>query len=162
MMLRGVWLDFRYSLRVLRRSPGFALVAVLSLAVGLGANTAMYGVIRALLLSPMPVQRPSELSLVTWRRDGDQTFSQVNSTSYNDPESGASFRSNFSAPIYRALQGAAPDGVQLTAFTFIRGVSVAMGDQPPLIAPGVFADGSFFETVRPGVALGRALTPADD
>jgi predicted permease len=161
-MFRGLVSDLRYALRVLRRSPGFTLVAVLSLGLGLGANTAMYSVIRALLLSPMPVQKPSELWLLTWRRDKDQDFSQINSTSYTDPESGASYRSNFSSPIYRALRGGAPAGAQLTAFSFLRGVSVAVANQPALIAPGVFADGHYFATVRPAIALGRPLDARDD
>src|SRR5688572_7838545 len=161
-MLRGLGTDLRYVLRVLRKSPGFTAVAVLSLGLGLGANTAMYSVIRGLLLSPMPVEKPEELSLVTWRRDGDQNFSQINSTSYKDPASGSDYRSNFSFPLYRSLREARPQGTQLTAFSFLRGASVAVGNQPALIAPGVFADGHYFETVRPGVVLGRPLLPSDD
>ena len=161
-MFRGFGSDLRYVLRVLGRSPGFTLVAVLSLGLGLGANTAMYSVIRALVLSPMPVQKPGDLWLLAWRREKDQDFSQINSTSYPDPETGASLRSNFSSPIYRALRAAAPRGAQLTAFSFLRGVSVAVGNQPALIAPGVFADGYYFETVKPGIALGRPLGRGDD
>ena len=161
-MLRGLGTDLRYVLRVLRKSPGFTVVAVLSLGLGLGANTAMYSVIRGLLLSPMPVEKPEDLSLVTWRRDSEQNFSQINSTSYKDPASGADYRSNFSYSLYRSLRDARPEGTQLTAFSFLRGVSVAVGNQPALIAPGVFADGYYFETVRPGVAVGRPLLPSDD
>ncbi|MEX2284425.1 MAG: hypothetical protein WEE89_18190 [Gemmatimonadota bacterium] len=117
-MFRGLGSDLRYVVRVLRRSPGFTLVAVLSLGLGLGANTAMYGVIRGLLLSPMPVERPEELWLVTWRRDAEQNFSQINSSSYKDPESGADYRSNFSSALYNALRTASPNGTQLTAFTY--------------------------------------------
>ncbi len=160
--MNGFASDLKYVLRVLRRSPGFTLVAVLSLALGLGANTAMYSVIRTLLLSPMPVQKPGELWLLSWRREGDQNFNQTHSTSYPDPETGASLRSNFSSPIYRALRSAAPRGTQLTAFSFLRGASVAVGNQPALIAPGVFADGYYFDTVRPRMALGRPLGPGDD
>jgi hypothetical protein len=134
-MFRGFVSDLRYVMRVLRRSPGFTLVAVLSLGLGLGANTAMYSVVRTLLLSPMPVQKPSELRLLTWRRDKGQDFSQINSTSYKDPESGADYRSNFSSPIYRALRSAAPAGTELTAFTFLRGVSVGVGGKPTSLQP---------------------------
>src|SRR5688572_28509268 len=154
--------DLRYALRVLRKSSGFTLVAILSLGLGLGANTAMYGVIRGLLLAPMPVQHPEELRLITWRRDADQDFSQISSTSYKDPETGADYRSNFSSPLYHAMREARPQGTQLTAFTFLRGVSVGIGSQPALIAPSAFADGYYFDTVRPGIELGRPLTPSDD
>src|SRR5688572_24100587 len=161
-MLHGSGSDLRYVLRVLRRSPGFTVVAVLSLGLGLGANTAMYGVIRGLLLSPMPVEKPEELRLVTWRRDKEQDFSQINSTSYKDPASGIDYRSNFSYPLYQAMRNALPSGAQLTAFTFLRGVSVRVGNQPALMAPIAFADGHYFTTVRPGMELGRPLRSSDD
>ncbi|HYB53728.1 MAG TPA: ABC transporter permease, partial [Thermoanaerobaculia bacterium] len=57
--------DVRYALRALAKSPGFTLVAVGTLALGLGANTALYGWVRSLLLSPLPgVSRPSEIVAV--------------------------------------------------------------------------------------------------
>jgi len=160
--MAGLGQDLRYVLRILRRSPGFTLVAVLSLAIGIGANTAMFGVVRTLLLTPLPVDRPEELQLLAWNRDGDYDINQYGSTDYHDPDTGASYRSNFSYPIYRALQSAAPAGVDVFAFAFLRGVSVAVADQPALFAGGAFADGAYFSALRPRMALGRGITPADD
>lgn len=160
--MSGLGSDLRYVLRVLRRSPGFTLVAVLSLAIGIGANTAMFGVVRTLLLTPLPVEAPSELKLLAWKRDGDFSINQNGSTNYRDPETGASLRSNFSYPIYRALHDAAPPDVQVFAFAFLRGVSVALGDQPAFAAGGALADGAYFPSLRVPMALGRGLAPADD
>ena len=53
--------DRRYAIRTLRQSPGFTLVAILSLAHGIGANTVVFGVLNALILKPLPVSSPGEL-----------------------------------------------------------------------------------------------------
>jgi predicted permease len=161
-MLHGIGSDLRYVLRVLRRSPGFAAVAILSLAIGIGANTAMFGVVKALLLTPMPVEAPGELNLVTWAREGDFSVRQIGSTGYTHPTSGRRYRSNFSFPTYRALQDAAAGHANIFAFAFLRGVSVAVGDQPAFLAGGALAGGRYFSTLRGRMALGRPLTEDDD
>src|SRR5262249_56119801 len=60
-MIEGLIQDLRYGLRQLRRTPGFTFVAVLTLALGIGANTAIFSILDPLLLRKLPVQRPDEL-----------------------------------------------------------------------------------------------------
>jgi predicted permease len=160
--MSGLGKELRYVLRVLHGSPGFTLVAVLSLAIGVGANTAMYGVVRTLLLTPLPVERPQELKILAWSREGDSRVNAVGETSYPDLHTGASLRSNFSHPLYQALRQAAPSDVGLCAFAFLRSVSVAVGNEPAFSAGGALVDGHYFSTLKVRMALGRPIAPDDD
>ncbi|MEZ5319278.1 MAG: ABC transporter permease [Vicinamibacterales bacterium] len=156
-------LDFRYVVRVLAKSRGFTAVAVLSLAIGIGANASIYGILRVLLFDPMPVPAPGELSLVYWDDgEGKLSVSQMSSSGYDDPATGISYRSNVSYPIYASLRDQAPAGARVAGFNFLRDLSVSFDDQPAVLAGGMVADGRFYQVVQPGMALGRPLAEADD
>ena len=72
--LETLWQDIRYSLRRLRRSPGFTAVALLSLALGIGANTAIFSLVYALMLRTLPVRDPGQLVELLHRYPGEPHF----------------------------------------------------------------------------------------
>ena len=68
--MRSVLEDIRYAFRTLRRSPGLALIIIGSLAIGIGANTAIFSVVNALLLKPLPYPEPDRLAMLWLRSPG--------------------------------------------------------------------------------------------
>src|ERR1700686_2521455 len=90
--MNGLIQDLRFAVRQLRKSPGFTAGAVVTLALGIGANTAIFTVVNALLLKMLPVRNPQQLVVV-----GDPTQSQLRSN--GTPRTDA-----FSYPLYRELR----------------------------------------------------------
>ena len=99
------WQDLRYGLRALRKNPGFAAIAVLTLALGIGANTALFSIVNGVLLNPMPYERPSEL-VALYSHTKDFTHSSISYPNFLDWR-----RSN---KTFAAMAAFRPDNFNLT------------------------------------------------
>jgi predicted permease len=154
--------DLRYAVRTLTRSPGFTSVAILSLALGIGANAAVYSVIRAVLLDPLPVPAPAELYAAGWNSRGVRTrgILQINSTGYRDERQGVSYSSNFSYALYRAFRQTG--GPAVFGFSYAANdVRVSFAGQPA-VASSLLVSGNFLSALGVSALLGRPLTESDD
>lgn len=137
--------DLRYGLRVLGRSPGFTAVAVLTLALGIGANTAIFSLIDAVLLRSLPVQRPQELVVV----------SAFHGSQGRD----------FSYPIFREMAARQDvfSGVTATgSLGFLRVRVEGLGDLEAHPIQGRFVSANYFSLLGVQPALGRTFTAEDE
>ena len=136
--------DLRFGVRMLMKSPGFTLVAVLSLALGIGANTTIFSLLDAVLLKPLPVKQPEQLVVVNTQIPG---------------RVGPGF-SPYSYPVFREMRE------NNTAFSgmFARSglqVSLSSGGQTERVQ-GEEVSGNFFSMLGVNPLLGRLLTEEDD
>lgn len=143
-----MWNDFRFALRTLRRSPGFTLVAVISLALGIGANTAIFSLLYQVVLRSVPVRDPhslvalasDEYSFGRTRRDNNQSV--------------------YSYPMYKALRDRNQVFTGLIARSSFPAALAYRGDAvrtwPEVVT------GNSFQVLGVNPALGRLLIPSDD
>jgi predicted permease len=159
----GMELDVRYAVRTLARSPAFVGVAALSLGLGIGANSAVFSVVRSLVLDSLPVNAPEDLRVIYWWQPRkDARIPELNSTGYADPGSGRGFRSNYTLSEYRALRRTSTDQADLFAFNFVRQVNVSTSGAPATAVSGILVSDNFFRGLRVPMTAGRPLDASDE
>jgi len=163
---RGLWTfawlealaaDLRYAGRGLRKSPGFSAVAVLSLALGIGANLAIFAVVRSFLFQPLPVAEPERL--VVLYNTALRGVWQINAENRPVPNKSGSYSSSFATFAYDRLREAS-EVAELFAFTSLRRLNVSIEGQP-LVASGLMVSGNFFPALGVSTILGRPLDDED-
>ena len=146
--------DVRYAVRHLRKAPGFTLTAVLTLALGVGANAAIFSLIQAILLRSLPVGNPRELYRV-----GDNDNCCVWGGLQTD-------WGLFSYPLYEYLRDHTPQFENLAAFQSWSGITLSVrragSDAPAQTFRGEFVSGNYFTTLGVPAFAGRVLSPEDD
>src|SRR5712671_153763 len=159
-----LWQDVRYGLRMLAKSPGFAAVAILTLALGIGANTAIFSLIDAVLLRSLPVENPSQLVLLKWGARNSPNFHGYMSSGDcpMDLRPGAANPSgcSFSEPMFREIAQA--NVFSATAAFANSGRLNLTGNGPATVINGQLVSGDFFRTMGLKATAGRLFDAADD
>jgi predicted permease len=155
--------DLRYGLRMLRRSPGMTAVAILSLALGIGANTALFSVVDAVLLKTLPVEQPERLVLFEWQAGRQFRLSGMSGTSNVDVPPGQRGLSLFRYDVFEKMRPTSTEGPLSDLFAFgpIRAVTAKIGEQPEIIN-GQAVSGDYYTGLRLQPSLGRVITVEDD
>lgn len=139
--LESLWQDIRYGARMLRKHPGFSCVAVLTLALGIGANTAIFSIVNGVLLRPLPYPEPDRLDTVVQQNSSMSRF-------------------GISVADFLALEKEYPRIGSVAAYTH-RAVTLTGGERPEQVK-ATFATAAFFETLGVVPARGRGFVPGED
>lgn len=141
--MEALWQDVRYGLRVLRKSPGFVVIAVLALALGVGANTAIFSVVNALLLRPLNYENPDRLTMV-WEKSVKRGFGAIPT----------------SLPNFNDLRTANTTFEDLGAFTDTN-FNLTGGDVPERVT-GLRITASLLSLLKGKPLKGRLFLPEED
>ncbi|KAA6457957.1 ABC transporter permease [Acidobacteria bacterium AB60] len=152
--MQMIFQDLRYALRQLRKSPGFAATAIITLALGIGANTAIFTLVKGILLRSLPVTDPAQLY-----RIGDTDNCCVNGGFVGE---NGDF-DIFSYDLYLHFKRSAPEFEQLAAVQAGQPrFAVRRGEARGKELRGEWVSGNYFSTLGLGAAMGRAFNESDD
>jgi predicted permease len=135
--------DLRFAFRQLKRSPSFAMTAVLTLALGIGANTAIFSLVNTLLLKPLPVPHPEQIFTLTLRQNN------------------GSLQPNFSWPEFREIRNQNKSSFSDTLLYTLGLDGIAVQGQQPQRILTSYVSGNFFDTLGLKPAAGRLFLPSE-
>jgi predicted permease len=151
--------DLRHGARILLKSPGFTAIAVVSLALGIGANTAIFSVAKKVMFDTLPVSRPHELRLVTWVSGHERPVPPVWGDVYQTPNGGLG-SDGFSYRVVEELRKHTDVIADLIAFKDVQ--MTATVDGAPELVTSEMVSGNVFDALGVTPLAGRGLTQADD
>ena len=157
------WHDVLFGLRMLAKSPGFTATAVLTLVLGIGANTSIFSLLNAVMLQSIPVRHPEQLVVLRWSVHELPEESNIGTSSYGDClwVPGVHQSCSFSYPMYKAILA------HTNVFSSVLAMAGAgqldlSGNGPASLVGGELVSGNYFDTLGVSSALGRTLAPSDD
>jgi predicted permease len=162
--LETFWQDVRFGARMLRKNPGFTAVIVLTLAIGIGANTAIFSLLNAVLLQSIPAHNPQELVVLRWsahgrpKTDGHSSYGDCKATRWEESSSSSC---SFSYPMFREIREQSRVFSGVAAFAGPGQLNLS-GNGQASIANGEIVSGDFFQTLGVSAAAGRTLDLNDE
>jgi predicted permease len=153
--------DIKYAVRQLIKSPGFTAIAIISLALSIGAVTSVFSLYNALMLKKLPVRDAEQLRVLTWKGDINANFTHCRVFSYPDREGTGNV---VSYPLYSELRDQVTDLAEVFAFSKFGQFdpfTVVTGKEA-FTAHGLIVSGNFFEGLGITTQIGQPITPAND
>jgi predicted permease len=154
--------DIRFALRMMRKNPGFTAVAVLTLALGIGANTASFSLVNAILLRSLPVRNPQELRVINWQ--GNIHPNRPSYCRLTETQGGEKAGNVFNYPTYCEFRDRCDRLAEVFAFsefTQLKPMAVTTRGEAS-VACGLMVSGNFFESLGVTLLLGQTITPDND
>ncbi|HET7221122.1 MAG TPA: ABC transporter permease, partial [Vicinamibacterales bacterium] len=152
--------DVRFGIRLLRRAPAFTIVAVVSLAIGIGATTAVFSLADAMLFRKLPVAAPDDLALFQWRSGPRDPAPVLSGNSWGDATMNAS--TSFSWPTFEAFRTEGARAARVFGFARLGGdVNLTIGRDSE-VTTAQLVSGNYYSTLGVRPAAGRLLLDGDD
>src|SRR5689334_2361146 len=162
--LEDFYEDARYGIRSLSKNPGFTCIAILTLALGIGANTSIFSMIDAALLRALPVRDSDQLVLLEWHAHKEPK--NHSSSSYGDCNQERTKTNaeacSLSEPFFKLVRAQTSVFSNVAAFARADRINLSGNGAAKLMNEAAYVSGEYFETLGVQPALGRLLTPDDD
>ncbi len=155
-----LWADVRYALRILRKTPGFTAVAVISLALGIGANTAIFTAAQHMLLDRLQASDPEQLRMFYWSEPRQGVVDDMWGF-WDDLPGGGQLSSSFSYPVYEQLRRQNSSLADVMAFKPYGEMTVTIGGDAHALEAEMVS-GNFYSVLGVSPKLGRAIQESDD
>jgi predicted permease len=162
--VQTLWQDIRYGLRMLGKNPGFTAIAVATLALGIGANTAIFSLLNAVMLQSIPVRNPQQLVVLRWsarshpKDAGSSSFGDCQWTKWTDKYAGSC---SFPYPMFQEIRSHELGFSSVAAFAGPANVDLS-GNGTASIVHAELVSGDYFQTLGVPAAFGRTLQPGDE